>query len=404
MAAQGTKDAYEYIVVGLGGLGSGAAYWLARRGADVLGIEQYALGHDKGASGDHSRIIRLAYEKPEYVELARHSYAAWAEVEQDAGEQLIVVSGGLDIFPPGGSEPPDDFVDSMNANDVPFEQLAAAELMRRFPQFRVADGTVAIYQAQGGIAPALKCTLTHQRLARKHGATLLDNTPVTALAPRGDGVEVTTPDGVYRCRRLIVAADAWTNELLQPFGVRLPLTSTQEQVAYYASPQLRDFHPDRFPIWIWRDNPCFYGVPVYGEMNGVKVAQDLGGDVVTPQTRTFVPNAATLARVEAFMRRTLPTITGAPVAIKTCMYTMPPDRDFIVDTLPDYPQVAIAVGAGHAFKFSSIIGRILSELALDGTTPRNIAPFAIDRPQLTTPHVPRVFDPFLEYNKQPVAL
>ncbi len=404
MTTDGTKREYEYIVVGLGGIGSGAAYWLSRRaGSEVLGLEQYALGHDKGASGDHSRIIRLAYEASHYVELARHAYTAWREVEADAGEQLLVISGGLDFFPPGSPLSPDGHIASMTANDVPFELLDAAEIMRRFPQFRVEDGVRAIYQAESGIAPALKCTLTHQRLARQHGATLLDNTPVTALRPLADGVEVATPGGTYRCRRLVVASDAWTNELLRPFGVKLPLTSTQEQVTYYATPHLRDFYPDRFPIWIWYDNPCFYGLPVYGEMNGVKVAQDLGGEEVTAQTRTFEPNQATLARVDAFMHRSMPAALGPALYTKTCMYTMPPDRDFIVDTLPDYPHVALAVGAGHGFKFASVLGRILSELAIDGSTPRNIAPFAVDRPLLAMEHPPRIFEPYLEYNKQPVA-
>ena len=402
--AHSAKRDYEYIVLGLGGLGSGAAYWLARRaGAEVLGLEQYEINHEKGASEDHSRIVRLAYEKPEYVDLARHSYTAWNDVERDGGEPLIVITGGLDLFPPTDSAVPmQDFVDSMIAHDVPFERLDAAETMRRYPQFRLEDGTISFYQAQSGFAPAHKCNAAHQRLARRHGATLLDNTPVTAITPLADGVEVTTPDATYRCRRLIVAADAWTNEVLRPLGVRLPLTCTQEQVTYYASPHLRDYQPDRFPIWIWRDNPNFYGIPVYGEEQGVKVAQDCGGREVTPATRTFEPNQDTLARVDLFMRHTLPTARGPILYTKTCMYTMPPDRDFVIDTLPDYPQVSLALGAGHGFKFASIIGRVLSELAIDGATSYNIAPFAIDRPLLTMDNPPRVFEEYLEKNKEPV--
>ncbi len=399
-----TKRDYDYIVLGLGGIGSGAAYWLARRaGAEVLGLEQYEFNHDKGASEDHSRIIRLAYEKPAYVELAHHSYTAWRAVEEDAGdgEPLIVITGGLDLFPPASSAVPmQDFVDSMIAHDVPFERLDAAETMRRYPQFRLDEGTVSFYQARSGFASAHACNAAHQRLARRHGATLLDNTPVTAIAPLADGVEVTTPSATYRCRRLVVTADAWTNEVLRPLGVRLPLTCTQEQVAYYASPRLRDYQPDRFPIWIWRDNPNFYGIPVSGEERGVKVAQDVGGREVTPATRTFEPNGETLARVDSFMRRHLPTARGPIVSAKTCMYTMPPDRDFVIDTLPDYPRVSLALGAGHGFKFASIIGRVLSELAIDGATAYNIAPFAVDRPLLTMENAPRVFEPYLEKNRE----
>ena len=397
------KRDYEYIVIGLGGIGSGAAYWLARRaGAAVLGLEQYELGHERGASEDHSRIIRLSYDKPCYVELALHAYAAWHEVEQDAAEQLIVISGGLDLFPPGAILSPDGHMASMSAHNVPFEQLDAAAIMRRFPQFRVADGTLGLYQARSGVAPAHKCTVAHQRLARQHGATLLDNTPVTSITPLTDGVEVTTPGATYRCRRLIVTADAWTNDVLRPLGVQLPLTCTQEQVTYYASPHVRDYDPDRFPIWIWQDNPCFYGLPVYGE-DGVKVAQDLGGREVTPLTRDFEPDQHILARVDDFMRRVLPTAPGPVLSTKTCMYTLPPDRDFIIDTLPGYPHVSLALGAGHGFKFASIIGRILSELAIDGITTYNIAPFAVDRPLLTMENPPRAFEVYLDYNKQPAA-
>lgn len=404
MTTNAAKREYEYIVLGLGGIGSGAAYWLARRaGVEVLGLEQYGLNHDKGASEDHSRIVRLAYEKPAYVELARHSYAAWDDVERDGDEPLIVITGGLDLFPPSPSAVPmRDFADSMVAHDVPFEQLDAAETMRRYPQFQLEDGTVSFYQAQSGFAPAHKCNRAHQRLARQHGATLLENTSVAAIAPLADGVEVTTPDATYRCRRLVVTADAWTNDVLHPLGVRVPLTCTREQVSYYAAPRLRDYHPDRFPIWIWRDNPNFYGIPVYGEEAGVKVAQDVGGREVTPATRTFESDPDIEARVDLFMRRHLPTARGPVVSTKTCMYTMPPDRDFVIDTLPDYPQVSLALGAAHGFKFASIIGRILSELALDGATAYNIAPFAVDRPILTMENPPRVFQEYLDKNKEAV--
>ncbi len=407
-AARPGKREYEYIVIGLGGIGSGAAYWLARRaGAEVLGLEQYELGHDKGASEDHSRIIRLSYETPAYVELAIHSYKAWHEVEEDASERLIVVCGGLDLWPKGDSSPVsrEDHIASMAAHGIPCEPLDAAEIMGRYPQFRLGEGTTGLYQAQSGIAPAGRCNAAHRLLARRHGATLLDNTPVTAVAPLADGMEVTTPDATYRCRRLVVAADAWTNDawtndVLRPLGVHIPLTRTQEQVTYYASPRLREFHPDRFPVWIWQDNPCYYGLPVHGEEAGVKVAQDLGGREVTPETRTFDPDRDTLARVDGFMRHHMPMAMGPALYTKTCMYTMPPDRDFIVDTLPAYPQVLLAQGAGHAFKFASILGRVLSELAIDGATAYNIAPFAIDRPLLTMEDPPRAFEMYLRYNEE----
>jgi sarcosine oxidase len=383
---------FEYIVIGLGGLGSGAAYWLARRaGGDVLGIEQFELGHDKGASEDHSRIIRLSYHTPTYVELAHHAYDAWDTLAEEAGEPLVLVTGGLDLFPANAAISIADYSTSMAARDVPFETLDAVEIMHRWPQFQLNSDVVGLYQARSGLAMARKGNAAHQRAARRHGATLLEHTPVTRIKPLSTGVEVVTAEATFRCRRLVIAADAWTNQLLAPLGITLPLTLTQEQVTYYASPHLDHFQPDRFPIWIWMDDPSYYGFPVFGESAGVKVAQDVGGREITLETRTFDANPETAARVAAFTQRHLPDAFGPVLYHKTCVYTMPPDRDFIIDTLPEYPQISVALGAGHAYKFAGIIGRILGDLAIEGDTEFPIEPFTIDRPILTMENPPKNF-------------
>jgi sarcosine oxidase len=373
---------YDYIVLGLGGIGSAAAYWLARRaGGDVLGLEQFAIGHTRGASHDHSRIIRLSYHTPGYVALAREAYGAWAELERDSGERLILRTGGLDLGPRDGAIPLEDYAASMRAAGVPFETLDAAEIMRRWPHFRLDDDIHGLYQSESGIVPAARCNAAHIRMARAHGATLREHTPVTALRAAGGEIEVVAGETAYRCRKLIVAADAWTNQALAHIGARLPLTITQEQVTYFATPQLADYAPERFPIWIWMDDPSFYGFPIYGEA-GVKVGQDVGGQEVTPDTRTFEPDMAALARVEQFLRRYIPGALGPIIYTKTCLYTLTPDRDFVIDALPGQPNILAALGAAHGFKFAALFGKILSELAIDGTTQSDIGAFEIDRPVL----------------------
>ncbi len=382
---------YESIVLGLGGIGSAAAYWLSKRlGADVLGLEQFPIGHVRGGSQDHSRIIRLSYHTPAYVQLAKLAYQAWAGVEADAAEALILRTGGLDLSPANARIPIADYSQSMAACQVPFETLDAREVMRRWPQFHLAEDVVALYQSESGIAPAARCNAAHLRMARAHSATLLDNAPITALRSVGNEVEVEAGGQRYRCAKLIIAAGAWSNPLLAHFGIRLPLTITQEQVTYFASPQAADFLPERFPIWIWMDEPCFYGFPVYGEA-GPKVAQDVGGAEVTAETRTFEPNPTALQRVEHFLRQTLPGILGPIIYTKTCLYTLTPDRDFVIDTLPDHPNIAVAIGAGHAFKFASLIGKTLSELVLDSTTVADVTPFQIDRAILLEENPPKSF-------------
>ncbi len=376
------KTEFEAIVLGLGGIGSGALYWLARRlGGDVLGLEQFEIGHGRGGSQDHSRIIRLSYHTPAYVALAREAYAAWTEVEADAGEKLIVRTGGLDFTSPSARIPIADYTRSMDAAGVPYEWLDAAELRYRWPQFRLGDEISALYQAESGIAPAARCMAAHLRLARSRGAVVRDNAPVSAITSRGDGIEITAGGTTYGCRRLVIAAGAWSNRLLAHFGRQIPLTITQEQVVYYGTPHAEEFMPDRFPIWIWMDIPCFYGFPVFGE-NGPKVSQDVGGREVTADTRSFEPDPAYQVRLDEFVQRVLPRAYGPPLSVKTCLYTMPPDRDFVLGTLPENPHVTAAIGAAHAFKFSSLMGKILGELALDGATASPIAPFRIDRPIL----------------------
>lgn len=378
---------YETIVIGLGGLGSGIVYWLARRTGKVLGLQQFPLGHALGASEDHSRIIRLSYHTPGYVTLAREAYTAWAVVQADAGEQLIRRTGGLDLAPQDSAVPLAGYAASMDAAGVPFEWLDATEVMRRWPQFRLPEHVRGLYQADGGIAAAARCNAVHRRLAQEYGAVLRDETPVTSIRSVNAEVKVVAGGVAYRCGRLFIAADAWTNTLLAHLGVRLPLQTTQEQVTYFAASDAAAFDPERFPVWTWLDAPCFYGFPSFG-LPGPKVAEDLGGAAVTPETRTFETDGDALERVQAFLQRHLPGALGPPLLTKTCLYTLTPDRDFVIDAVPGHPGIFVVLGAAHAFKFASLIGRIVAELVVEGSTSSDISPFTIDRPALSGENPP----------------
>jgi sarcosine oxidase len=379
------RNDWDAIVVGLGAIGSGAAYWLSRRLGDrVLGLEQFELGHHNGAGQDHSRIIRLSYHRADYVRLAGRAYETWADVEKDAGVQIVTRTGGLDVGPHEAAIPLTDYSSAMDAERVPYEHLEAAEIMRRWPQWRLGDEHHGLYQADAGIADPNRANAAHQRLARRHGATLLEHSPVTRLLDAGGEIEVHLGDGsIHRAGHVVLATDAWTNELLASFDRHLPLTIIQAQVTYFAPPDAAVFTPDRFPIWIWMDDPSFYGFPTYGEA-GPKAAEDVGGDEVTPSTRTFDRNEVGFARLTNFLARHLPRHLGPEIYTKTCLYTLTPDRDFVVDSLPDQPNVFVALGAAHAFKFASVLGRILAELVADGATQSagEIERFRIDRPIL----------------------
>jgi sarcosine oxidase len=383
------KRDYEYIVLGLGGFGSAAAYWLSRRaGTEVLGLEQFELGHVRGESQDHSRIIRLSYHTPEYVELAKHAYRAWAEVERDAGEQLILRTGGLDFAPRVSAIPLANYSSSMDAAGVAYETLDADEIMRRWPPFRLTDDIHGLYQPESGIAMAARANAAHQRMARGYGAQLRERIRVGDIHEDGGEIVVEVDGAAHRCRKLIITAGAWSNQPLAFFNMRLPLTVTQEQVTYFASPQIADFQPDRFPIWIWMDDPCFYGFPAFGE-DGTKAGQDAGGREVTAESRSFEPDGPALQRVQQFLGRYIPSALGPIIYTRTCLYTLTPDRDFVLDQVPGMPAAFLAIGGGHGFKFASLIGRILSELVVDGTTRHPLGTFRMDRPILQLKNPPK---------------
>ena len=370
---------YRAIVLGLGGIGSAAVYWLSRRlGGQVLGIEQYEAGHGRGASEDHSRIIRLSYHTPGYVELARSAYDAWETLELESGEPVVLRTGGLDLTSPGSAIGLDAYRTSMTSAGVRFEELEAGEVMRRWPQWSLPDDVTAIFQEQSGIAMASRANRAHRNVALANGGRLMDSTPVTSIREIGGEVEVVAGGRQYRAETLIVAAGAWTNRMLSHVGVVFPLEVTLEQVVYLDPLDRPAFHPRRFPIWIWMDVPCFYGFPIFGEP-AVKIAWDRCEVLTYPDARSFEPDPESTAATKAFIARYLPAANGPVRLAKTCLYTLTPDRDFIIDRVPGTERIFTAVGAGHAFKFASLIGRILSDLALDGASDVDLTPFAADR-------------------------
>ena len=381
---------FDVIVLGLGGIGSGAAYWLARGGARVLGLEQFELGHLRGESHDRSRIIRLSYHTPQYVSLAKSAYAAWATLEGDTGERIVYKTGGLDLGPSNGAIPLDAYANSLDTCGVPFERLDAAAIRKRWPAFTIGDDVRGIYQQDGGIAAAAVATAAHQRAARAFGADLRDGVTVASVRDVAGEVEVVAGSERFRAGRLVIAAGPWSARVLTEFDLRLPLEVTKEQVTYIAPRDAAQFALGRFPVWIWLDDPSFYGFPIFGDA-GVKIAQDAGGKAVDPDSRSFEPDADITARVRAFLSRVLPSALGRELVTKTCLYTLTPDRDFVIDTLPEHPHVSIAIGAGHAFKFASVIGRTLSELAIGGTTSADISGFEIDRPILRLEAPPKSY-------------
>lgn len=233
------KREYEYIVLGCGGIGSGALYWLARRaGKEVLGLEQFELSHHHGGSQDHSRIIRLTYHHEDYTRLTPHTYSAWRTVEEESAVQVVTKTGSVELALRESDyrKDIDVYAGAMDAAQIGYERLDGDELMRRFPQFRLEREIDALWQSESGIADASKGNAAHIGMARYHGATVIDRCEVNQIRPVEGGVEISSEAGSFSCRRLNVTVGAWSERLLAGLDLNLHLTVSQEQVTYYATP------------------------------------------------------------------------------------------------------------------------------------------------------------------------
>lgn len=374
-------EQFDVAVVGLGALGSAAAYHAARKGAKVVGFEQFEFGHVRGASHDTSRIIRTSYGAPEYVALAKSAYKDWGDLEKASGQKLLTITGGVIFTTGNGRWSATDFCQSLKDNDVSYELLDSKEVKRRWPQFSIPDGVDTVYTADTGIAHASRSVSAMLSLARAHGATLKEQIKVERVTPDKTGVLIETSAGQFHANKVVLATDAWLNYLLKPLNAEIALSVMQEQVTYYKPTDVDAFQSPRFPVWIWHGDPGFYGFPSYGEPT-IKAARDTSKNFMTPEKRTFEHSPELLNQLSTFLQELIPDKARRTLRTVTCQYTITPNRQFIISPLEDHRNIIVALGAAHAFKFAPAIGRILAELAIDGKTTDDISKFGI--PKATT--------------------
>ncbi|MET0896417.1 MAG: N-methyl-L-tryptophan oxidase [Mycobacterium sp.] len=371
-----SDNSYDVIVVGLGGMGSAAAYHLARRGVRVLGLERFTPAHDRGSSHGGSRIIRQSYfEDPAYVPLLLRAYELWAELQQSTGLEVHRLTGGLFIGPPdcltvAGSQR------AALEWSLPHEMLSAGDIRRRFPTLTPNSGDVALYEAKAGFARPEMTVQAHLDLATREGATLQFGEEVQHWTDGPAGVSVTTGSGTYTAGQLVICPGAWAPTLLAELGI--PIT-VERQVLYWLDPVGGTAPFQEHPIFIY-ENPFgeqIYGFPaIDGPDGGVKVAFFRKGQVCTPETidRTVYPREIDEMRERA--TQLLPALTGPAVDTATCMYSNTPDEHFVITRPAAYTNVTVACGfSGHGFKFVPVVGEVLADLATTGTTAHPIGLF-----------------------------
>ena len=370
---------HDVIVVGLGAMGSAALYHLARQNVRVLGLERFEPGHERGSSHGRTRIIRHGYfEHPSYVPLVRRAAAMWRELEQQSGQSLMTVTGIAEIGRPDSALIKGTLTASRE-HQLPHEILSARELMKLYPAFRIPQDFVAVLQPDGGFVQAEAGIRAHLRLAAAAGADMRTGERVLAIEQIGTGVRVKTERGTFEAGSVIVSAGAWTKSLLPDFD--LPLQATR-QVLLWVQPRQPDlFRAGWFPVFmIESDDGIHYGFPLHAD-DGLKVAKHHhAGEIVEPDFYDRTVSPGDEASIMGPIHRFLPASAGPIVSAKTCLYTMTPDEDFVIDRMPGYERIIVASPcSGHGFKFAPAIGLTLAELALTGKTSFDLERFRIDR-------------------------
>jgi sarcosine oxidase len=361
-------DTYDTIVLGTGGVGSAALYHLARRGIRAVGIDRFAPGHDHGSSHGQTRLIRQAYyEHPDYVPLLKRAYELWAELSEHCGKQLFHQVGVLQVGAKDGRIIPG-VIASAREHNLDVEELSAADLQARFPGFRVPEPLAALFERRAGYLLVEDCVLAHAEYAVKMGAELRTEESVQSWSCEGGRVRVETDRSTVIANSLIVTAGAWAAGVLG--DLEIPFQVVRKPLYWYAAPPALYDQTNGCPGFIY-EVPFgnFYGFPGRDEL-GVKLAEHSGGDtVLDPLAVDRTPHAAETSRVEQFLSTYLPGVTRTGTNFAVCLYTLSPDRNFVVDQHPMYPQVSFAAGlSGHGFKFTSVLGEALADLAQHGST------------------------------------
>jgi sarcosine oxidase len=369
----------DVAVIGLGATGSAALFHLASRGVRVAGIERFEPGHDRGSSHGTSRIIRLGYfEHPSYVPLVRAAIPLWRALERNSRTALLEVTGIIEIGPPDGALVKGT-LRSAQAHALAHEVLDAKAVMRRFPALQLSPNMIGVLQPEGGVLAAEPAIHAHLALAKAAGAEVRTRETVHAIEPTASGVRIVTDNGVITSAQAIVAAGPWIKSLLPQLSV--PLRVTRQAVGWFAPSDAAMFAREHFPVFMLeKDADIFYGFPI-GPKPGIKFAkhhhQDESAD---PDAGVRPVSSGDEALLRDVLAKHLPAANGKLLDAQTCLYTMAPDGDFIIDHLPRHPEIIVASPcSGHGFKFAPVIGEILADLATTGATRHDISRFRLAR-------------------------
>ncbi|MFM1653216.1 N-methyl-L-tryptophan oxidase [Brevibacillus sp. B_LB10_24] len=372
---------YDVIVVGAGSMGMAAGYFLAKQGKSTLLIDAYDPPHTMGSHHGDTRIIRHAYgEGAQYVPLVLRAQQLWNELEQESGESLFQQTGVLCAEEPGCT-----FVRGVIASaqqySLPIEVLDAEEIRYRWKGITVPDGFTGCFEQSSGVLFSETCLSAYRKLAVQYGAELLPYTSVQQIELHPAGATVRANEAAYHADALVLSAGAWMKQMLDSLDLELALQPTRKAVAWFEADEAL-YNPEVFPAFSFNlQGEDYYGFPSFAG-TGLKIGRHDGGQQTDPNqvNREFGAYPEDEGDVRSFLQRYMPQAAGRLKQGKICLYTLTPDRDFIIDRHPLYPHVVLTAGfSGHGFKFASAVGEIASQLITAGETPLDISMFSVGR-------------------------
>lgn len=370
------NTSFDIIVIGVGSMGSAACYYLSKRGYNVLGIEQFDISHEFGSHAGQSRIIRKAYfEHPDYVPLLEKAYRNWRSLERETGRQVYFKTGLLYAGKPN-NEIIKGVEQSAALYNIDLDQLNTIAAADKFPAFKLPEDFEILFEPEAGFITPEKAIKLYANEAKQHGAVIRSNEKVIEWKKDGSSVIVKTDEDSYQCNKLIITVGAWAGKMIPGFEDKIRVT--RQFVAWIKTKNDTRFELNRFPCWMIGDDDkhgCYYGFPLldtkkFGEPEGLKLAHHFPRDNTDPDNVSRKTTEEDIKNVKYCLDKYLPGIFDSVLSTKICLYANSPDENFIIDKLPGFEDyVSIACGfSGHGFKFASVVGEILADLATKGKT------------------------------------
>ena len=366
---------FDVIVLGVGSMGSATCYQLAKRGIKVLGLEQFDIPHELGSHAGQSRIIRKAYfEHPDYVPLLVRAYENWKELEDKTGSQVYFKTGLLYAGKKDGVLIKG-VLESASIFNIRVDKLSGDDAKEKYSQFDIPEDYEILFEPDAGFVTPERAILLFTELAIRHGAVIRTKEKISEWKKSDDHIEVITNSGTYTCKKLVITAGPWAGQMIPGIGSKLKIT--RQMIAWVNPANWKSFELGNFPCWLIEDEArpgAYYGFPVlpvgkFGGPIGLKLAHHYPGDLTDPDGVDRVPNEEDEANLVYALNKFLPGGYASTLTMKTCMYTNTPDENFILDLMPGYDDVVIATGfSGHGFKFASVVGEIMADLAMYGKT------------------------------------